>query len=121
MTYRTKKPRKALRYDQITQKKAWDAMPKEERKYLWKFVEQTQRRHADRARKALDDYLVIRYRGTFKAARDAARDKRERVLVGARMPRETAEQVKRAAEGKGVSVYRWVSDAIEKALDDVPF
>ncbi len=64
----------------------------------------------------------MRYKEQSAAARRArrrayqAKDNERRTLVGARLPRETAERVKDAARAERVSVYRWVSDAIDRAL-----
>lgn len=48
---------------------------------------------------------------------DHERDRRTRVLIGARLPRDVAARVESAAMLRGVSVYRWVSDAIIAALE----
>jgi len=51
-----------------------------------------------------------------KARSDHDTDAARRVLVGARLPRTTAERVQRAAARRGVSVYAWTRWAIEQNL-----
>lgn len=60
--------------------------------------------------------LVIRAsaRGTHKRAQDRANDAAARTLVGARIPRETADRYREAAAAEGISLYRWVCTALEK-------
>ncbi len=55
-------------------------------------------------------------RSRRRKASDRATDRRRRVLVGARVPRELAEQVRRAAQARGVSVYRFIVDIIREAV-----
>ena len=59
--------------------------------------------------------LMIRAsaRGTHKAAADRKNDKAARILVGARIPRETAERYRAAAAAQGMSLYRWVCTALD--------
>lgn len=59
--------------------------------------------------------LVIRAsaRGTHKRAKDRANDAAARTLVGARIPRETADRYREAAAAEGISLYRWVCTALE--------
>lgn len=95
---------------------AWEAMPAEEREVLLNTVELMKMGHISLARKSLDHYAVVKYRNSRKAMRDAIRDARARTLVGARLPRETAQDVKQAAQDTGRSVYRFVADAVEREL-----
>lgn len=121
MTYREEEERKNLRFDAETRQKAWISIPRKERELLREFVQAAGNGSWKAAEEALTDYLVTRYRASAKAARDAARDREARVLVGARIPREMAAAIKRRAEEEGISVYRWCYDALENRLDGVPF
>lgn len=60
--------------------------------------------------------LVIRAsaRGSRKRPQDRANDAAARTLVGARIPRETADRYREAAAAEGISLYRWVCTALEK-------
>ena len=60
--------------------------------------------------------LVIRAsaRGSRKRPQDRANDAAARTLVGARIPRETADRYREAAAAEGVSLYRWVCTALEE-------
>lgn len=59
--------------------------------------------------------LVIRAsaRGSRKRPQDRANDAAARTLVGARIPRETADRYREAAAAEGISLYRWVCTALE--------
>lgn len=61
------------------------------------------------------DIVQAAARTRAKRAQDAASDHARRCLVGARLPRETANRYRAAAAEKGVSLYRWVSDALQSA------
>lgn len=63
------------------------------------------------------EYGVARYRASFKARRDALRDREKRVLIGARLDRETAGRVREAAEASGRSLYRFVADALQEEVE----
>lgn len=52
-----------------------------------------------------------------KKESDARTDPPRRVLVGARVKREFGEKCKRAAQARGISLYAWVCDALERALE----
>ena len=49
---------------------------------------------------------------------DAATDRKRRQLVGARMPIEIADRCRDCAARTGVSLYRWVYDALVKAMEE---
>lgn len=51
-----------------------------------------------------------------KRDRDRKSDRKRRTLVGARLPRTTAERVRQAAETEHVSVYRWTEQVVQEAL-----
>lgn len=97
--------------------KAWKSMPKRERAALLRTMKDAAMGDFDSVVDGLTRYAVARYQHSGKAARDAAADARKRVLVGARLPRETAERVKAAARESGRSVYRFVADAVERELE----
>ena len=120
MTYRKEKAREQAanppKYTQEMASIAWASMPENEREMLLNAVELIKMGHVSLARRVLDDYAVVKYRNSVKATRDAIRDRRARTLVGARLPREKAREVREAAQGSGRSVYRLVSDAIDREL-----
>lgn len=62
--------------------------------------------------------LAARGRHLRKREKDREGDGRRRILVGARVSREEAERVRRCAREKGVSVYRFVVEAIEQMCDN---
>lgn len=105
-----------MRFDEETRRAAWLAVPREERAMLVRAMRAALNGHKGTAVDALDWYAVARYRRGRKAQADAVRDARRRVLVGARLDRETAEQVKAAASAKGISIYKFVADAIRTAI-----
>lgn len=54
-----------------------------------------------------------------QARKRAQRDNQARTLVGARMPRKTAQKAREAAQASGRSLYRFAMDAIEREIDHV--
>ena len=116
MTYRQKEAFQIMRFDEETRRKAWQAIPREEQEILVCAIRAALDGRRGPTLDALDRYAITRYRDSRKAREDAARDARRRVLVGARLDRGTADRVKAAANARGVSVYRFVRDAIEKEL-----
>ncbi len=64
----------------------------------------------------VEDIVLAMERTRCRRASDRATDARRRVLIGARVPRALAEQVREAARGKGVSVYRFIVDIIKPAV-----
>lgn len=116
MTYRQKETFRIMHFDEQTRRKAWQAVPREERAMLVRAIRAALAGRRGSTLDALDCFAVARYRRTRKAQADAVRDTRQRVLVGARLDRETADRVRAAADARGVSVYRFVREAIEKEL-----
>ena len=55
-----------------------------------------------------------------RRASDRRTDRDRRVLVGARVPREMAERCRAAARERGISLYRFVIMALERALAAPP-
>ena len=49
---------------------------------------------------------------------DAATDRKRRQLVGARIPSDMAERCRDCTDRTGVSLYRWVYDALVKAMEE---
>ena len=105
-----------MRFDEETRRAAWLAMPREERAMLVRALRAALDGRRGSTLDALDRYAVARYRRGRKAHADAARDARRRVLVGARLDRGTADRVRAAADARGVSVYRFVREAVEREL-----
>ena len=62
----------------------------------------------------LQRLAVARRRASGKAESDARTDHARRILVGARLPRETAERYRSCAAAKGLSLYRFVCNALER-------
>ncbi len=120
MTYRIEKAAEQVafppKYTEEMAGIAWASMPENERETLLNAIQLLKLGHISLARKALDDYAVVKYRNSAKARRDAIRDRRERTLIGARIPREDAKEVREAAQGSGRSVYRFVCDAVEREI-----
>lgn len=116
MTYRQKETFRIMHFDEETRRKAWQSVPREERALLVRALRAACDGRRGTAVDALDWYTVARYRRGRKAQADAVRDARRRVLVGARLDRETADRVRAAADARGVSVYRFVREAVEREL-----
>jgi len=121
MTYREQTREFGLRewrrYPPELAKEAWECLSAEELDDLKRIIERVHRHDLDGIRRAVTDLAVTRHRQRAKARRDAETDVRARILVGARLPREKAEEVRQAAQGTGRSVYRFVADAIERELE----
>jgi predicted HicB family RNase H-like nuclease len=64
----------------------------------------------------LAELLKGAYQFRGKAESDHRTDHERRVLIGARVPRSLAARCRSAAERGGISVYRWVIQAIENQL-----
>lgn len=56
--------------------------------------------------------LQAKVRANRRAGSDTVTDSARRILVGARLPRATAEQYRQAAAACGVSLYRFVCNAL---------
>ena len=64
---------------------------------------------------ALAERLAAARRRTYlRQASDAETDLGRRILVGARIPRPLAERYRGAAAAKGMSLYRFVCNALER-------
>lgn len=55
-----------------------------------------------------------RRRTALRQASDAETDQGRRILVGARVPRPLAERYRAAATARGISLYRFVCNALER-------
>ena len=64
------------------------------------------------------DVVLARGRTLRKKASDAQTDAVRRRTVGARVPYAFYQRCRDAAEARGVSMYRWVIRALERALED---
>lgn len=62
----------------------------------------------------LQRLAAARRRASSRAESDARTDHARRILVGARLPRETAERYRECAAAHGLSLYRFVSGALER-------
>lgn len=71
-----------------------------------------------RAIEAAGDIIRAAARGHAKRASDRETDRRRRVLVGARVPRELAQRYQAAAAAQGVSLYAWAVAALTRAAQD---
>ena len=91
---------------------AWDAMPAAEKRRIVEALRAACMNDADGVKRALYHLAVVRHRRMI----DDERDRKSRVLVGARLDRQTAARVQRAARESGRSVYRFVADAIRREL-----
>ena len=63
---------------------------------------------------ALVRLAAARRRASRKADSDARTDHARRILVGARLPRQTAQRYRECAAGHGLSLYRFVCNALER-------
>lgn len=61
--------------------------------------------------------ILVGSRAVGKRLSDRRTDKNRRTLIGARVPRDLADQCKAEAERRGMSVYRWVVWALERGLE----
>lgn len=57
---------------------------------------------------------AARQRTSARSESDAKTDHARRVLVGARLPRQTAERYRECASAHGLSLYRFVANALER-------
>jgi len=57
---------------------------------------------------------AARRRTCQRADSDAVTDQARRILVGARLPRETAEKYRACASEHGLSLYRFICNALER-------
>lgn len=94
-------------------------LPTPERRTVTRALYSLRRRHISQtaALEAASDIILARARTEARRKSDKQTDTRRRVLVGARVPREAAEQYRAAAERAGISLYRWVANALEAAAD----
>lgn len=76
-------------------------LPKEELTALYDIA----RAGGEAVKDPLYHYALIRAKRCRKARQDAATDARRRILVGARLPREEAWLIARAAGMEGLSLY----------------
>ena len=65
----------------------------------------------------LERLAQARQRTQSRGESDARTDAGRRVLVGARLPRPTAERYRLAAKLKGVSLYRFACEALEREYE----
>lgn len=107
-----------MRYDSFELEEALEQLGKRDREALAGIAEKAARKDLPGVLDGLRDYAVTRSRQGRKARLDAQRDRKARVLVGARVSRERAELVKQAAQWSGRSTYRLVMDALEKEVQD---
>lgn len=102
------------RYDYLL--RARDRLLQPERGAADKAIRMIQEKRRVSQLRALDALaMVIRAsaRGSRKRPQDRANDAAARTLVGARVPRETADRYREAAAAEGISLYRWVCTALE--------
>ena len=90
----------------------------EEREVLRRAMEQIAAQGLDRDGQyaMVLDLILARRRAGQRY--DSRTDRARRILVGARVPRELAGQVRCCAKARGVSVYRFVVDIITKEIQN---
>lgn len=66
----------------------------------------------DKVKRAVANYAYLRAKRAGKRKQDQPLDHNRRILVGARLPREQAWLIARAASIQGVSLYRFCMDAL---------
>lgn len=105
------------KYNRILQ--AIDQLPAEERRAAKRGLLRLSRGRgnisASRAIGAIGDVITAAARGHGKRASNKETDRRRRVLVGARVPRERAAKYQEAAAVQGLSLYAWVVAALDRA------
>lgn len=67
----------------------------------------------------ISDIGAARGRAEQKRESDARTDARRRKLIGARLPRAQAERCKRCADAQGLSLYRFVCNALERECNQM--
>lgn len=100
----------------MTYRQRLDELPRSERAALDKLLAMVPDGQREAAREAARELARMRRKRRLNAASDRER----RVLVGARVPREEALAIELAARERGVSVYRFVRDALLAAAGCAP-
>lgn len=90
-------------------------LPRDERTAFTAIVEAEDGKRGE----ALAEYLALRKRKRRKAAADYKRDQERRVLIGARITREDAARIRRAAEIEGESLYSFAYRALMKEVEEI--
>ncbi len=70
-------------------------------------------------KKAVAEYAYLRAIRAGKRKHDQPLDRNRRILVGARLPREQAWLIARAASIRGVSLYRFCTDALTEKAQEI--
>lgn len=70
-------------------------------------------------RDTLYEYALLRGRKARKGRRDYRNDMSRRILVGARIPREYAYLIARAADLEGVSLYQFCRDVLMERAREI--
>lgn len=86
----------------------FDDIPKDEREA---FIQAAQAAQSKEELEAIEQLIKVRCRRAAKAASD----KKQRILIGIRVPKKQAEHIKLAAIREGKSVYKFVQTAIYQA------
>lgn len=86
----------------------FDDIPKDEREA---FIQAAQAAQSKEELEAIEQLIKVRCRRTAKGTSD----KKQRILIGIRVPRPKAEEIKAAADREGKSLYKFVQTAIYKA------
>ena len=107
MTYRQRKEEFFVLYERFEALLA--GFPADERDVLLGAME-----HGQIPPAVLVRLAAARRRASGKAKSDARTDHARRLLVGARLPRQTAERYRSCARERGLSLYRFVCQALER-------
>lgn len=86
----------------------FDDIPKDEREA---FIQAAQAAQSKEELEAIEQLIKVRCRRTAKGTSD----KKQRILIGIRVPKKQAEHIKAAAERKEQSLYKFVQEAIYRA------
>lgn len=86
----------------------FDDIPKDEREA---FIQAAQAAQSKEELEAIEQLIRARCRRAAKAASD----KKQRILIGIRVPKKQAEHIKAAADREGKSLYKFVQTAIYRA------
>lgn len=98
----------------MTYREILEALPRDEIAALTDIA----RDGGEQVKESLYRYALLRGQKAKKGRRDYSHDLNRRVLVGARLPRQEAWIIARAANLQGVSLYRFCRDTLnEKARE----
>ena len=85
-----------------------EALPADERTAFTAIVEAS----PPKCQEAIEKYLLLRKKKAARNKKNACNDVEKRSLVGARLPRNEVESIRKAAEQAGMSLYQFTKEAL---------